>query len=162
MKKLALVLVLALATSANAQTKGIENPSKGFNFELFQKTLTSEMLSQFPGMVEDTTNNFAARATSQEEAGFPICYGSKRGGMVNLKENEKDQAKRLVSEYKQYLFDSPYFGETTIKKYYVDFSAVATLQYGGLIRYGFIVDNNITRESIIEQSSSIKSYAEGN
>jgi hypothetical protein len=162
MKKLALVLALALGTSVNAQTKGLENPSKGFDFDLFQKTLTEQMLIQFPGMVEDTTNNFAARATSQEEAGYPICYGSKRGGMVNLKENEINQAKRLVSQYKQYLFDSPYFGETAIKKYYVDFSAVATLQYGGLIRYGFIVDNNITRESIIEQSSSIKSYAEGN
>jgi hypothetical protein len=162
MKKLVLVLSLVLGTSVNAQTKGVENPSKGFDFDLFQKTLTEQMLIQFPGMVEDTTNNFAARATSQEEAGYPICYGSKRGGMVNLKENEIDQAKRLVSEYKQYLFDSPYFGETTIKKYYVDFSAVATKQYGGLIRYGFIVDNNITYESIMGESKIIEDFLEKN
>ena len=162
MKKLVLVLALALGTSVNAQTKGLENPSKGFDFDLFQKTLTEQMLVQFPGMVEDTTNNFAARATSQEESGYPICYGSKRGGMVDLKENEIDQAKRLVSEYKQYLFDSPYFGEATIKKYYVDFSAVATKQYGGLIRYGFIVDNNITREGIMDESNSISNQIEKN
>jgi len=162
MKKLVLVLTLALGTSINAQTKGVEDPDKGFDIDLFQKTLTSEMLSQFPGMIEDTTNNFAARATSQEEAGYPICYGSKKGGMVNLKENEIDQAKRLVSEYKTYLFNSPYFGETTIKKYYVDFSAVATEQYGGLIRYGFIVDNNITREGIMEESNKISEYIENN
>jgi hypothetical protein len=149
MKNLVLVLALALGTSVNAQTKGVENPSKGFDFDLFQKTLTEQMLIQFPGMVEDTTNNFAARATSQKEAGYPICYGSKRGGMVDLEENEIDQAKRLVSEYKTYLFNSRYFGEIAIKKYYVDFSAVATKQYGGLIRYGFIVDNNITRENIM-------------
>jgi hypothetical protein len=150
MKKLALVLVLALATSVNAQTKGVENPSKGFNFELFQKTLTSEMLSQFPGMVEDTTINYIARAKSREEAGNPMSYTTKKGGMIKLNENEKDQAKRLVSEYKEYVFNNLHFDENSLKSCkFTEFAAVATKQYGGLIRYSIIIDNNITEEDLI-------------
>lgn len=155
MKNLVLIIALTIGTIANAQTKEVKPTTKGFDYELFQKELTEQMKEQFSWMSEDTTINFAARARSQEEAGYPICYGSKKGGMVNLKENEKDQAKRLVSEYKQYLLNSPYFGETTIKKYYVEFSAVATIQPDGLIRYGFVIDNNITREGIVEESNKI-------
>lgn len=126
-----------------------------FDVTLFQKHLTQEMSIAFPWMVEDTSNNYAARATSQTEAGSPICYGSKQGGMVDTKNDELLEAKRIVSKYQEYLYTSPYFGEKTLKKYYKDFSAVATTQYGGLIRYGLIVDNNITRESIMEGSNKL-------
>ena len=97
MKNLVLIIALTIGTIANAQTKEVKPTTKGFDYELFQKELTEQMKEQFSWMSEDTTINFAARARSQEEAGYPICYGSKKGGMVNLKENEKDQAKRLVS-----------------------------------------------------------------
>jgi hypothetical protein len=113
------------------------------------------MLLAFPWMVEDTTNNFAARATSQTEAGSPMCYGSKQGGMVDTKNDELVEAKRIVEKYKIYLFSSPYFGEKALTRYYKDFSAVATKQYGGLIRYGLLVDNNITYESIMATSHAI-------
>jgi hypothetical protein len=123
--------------------------SKGFDVNLFQKHLTAEMYLAFPWMVEDTTNNYAAKAVSQKEAGSPMCYATKGGGMVNYKNDELSEAKRIVKEYVEYLYSSPYFGgEATFKKYFVDFSAVATKQYGGLIRYGLIVDNNITAESL--------------
>ena len=46
------------------------------------------MENAFPWMVEDTTNNYAARATSQSEAGSPACYASKQGGMVDTKSDE--------------------------------------------------------------------------
>jgi hypothetical protein len=105
-------------------------------------------------MIEDTTINFAARAKSQAEAGYPECYGSKKGGMVNLLENEEAQAKRLVAEYKEYLYNSLYFGEIALKKHYVEFAAVATKE-NGIIRYGFVVDNNITRESILGTTKEI-------
>jgi hypothetical protein len=126
-----------------------------FDVTLFQKHLTQEMSIAFPWMVEDTTNNYAARARSQQEAGFPMCYHSKKGGMVDLKNDELLEAKRIVIDYKKYLYESPYFGEVALKKYFKDFSAVATKQYGGLIRYGLLVDNNITRESIMEGSNNI-------
>jgi hypothetical protein len=157
MKKLVLVLALAFGTSINAQKTGFEDfsesdgfdISKGFDVQLFQKYLTQEMYVAFPWMIEDTTNNYAAKAVSQEEAGDPMCFGTKGGGMVNHEKDELSEAKRIVKEYVEYLYNSPNFGgEKTIKKYYVDFSAVATKQYGGLIRYGLIVDNNITRESL--------------
>ena len=156
MKKLVLVLALAFGTSINAQKTGFEDfsesdgfdISKGFDVKLFQKYLTQEMYIAFPWMIEDTTNNYAAKATSQEEAGSPMCYGSKKGGMVNYKNDEISEAKRIVKEYKKYLYESEYFGKDFIENYFVDFSAVATKQYGGLIRYGLIVDNNITEETI--------------
>ncbi len=154
MKNLALIIALTIGTIANAQVKEVSNPRKGFNLEKFQKALIIEMKVQFPWMTEDTTINFAARAKSQEEAGYPECYGSKKGGMVNLLENEEEQAKRLVAEYKAHLYNSPYFGETALKKYYVEFSAVATKE-NGIVRYGFVVDNNITRESIMGASNGI-------
>ena len=75
--------------------------------------------------------------------------------MVDVKNDELMEAKRIVNKYQQYLFNSPYFGEKTLKKYYKDFSAVATKQYGGLVRYGLIVDNNITRESMMGESNKV-------
>ena len=149
MKKLVLVLSLALGTLVNAQTKGVENPDKGFDFDLFQKTLIEEMGVQFDWMSEDTTINFAARARNQKEANYIPCFVTRKVGMVNTEENEIDQAKRLVLEYKQELLNDKYLGgEEALKKYYVEFAAVATKQYGGLIRYGMIVDNNFVRESV--------------
>jgi hypothetical protein len=156
MKKLFLVLALAFGTSINAQTKGLENPSKGFDFDLFQKTLTQEMKSQFDWMMEDTTINYVAKSITSEEARYHPSNATKKAGMVNLSENEIDQAKRLVLEYKKELFESRFFGEKSLKKYYVEFSAVATKQRGGLIRYGMVIDNNITREEILGMSPNVQ------
>jgi len=163
MKKLffsAALLLTSVVIAQDSQFKNFDEVDQlefndVFDFNLFQKHLTQEMSRAFPWMAEDTSNNFAARATSQTEAGSPICYGSKQGGMVDTKNDELVEAKNIVENYQQYLFNSPYFGEKTLKKYYKDFSAVATKQYGGLVRYGLIVDNNITRESIMEGSIKI-------
>jgi hypothetical protein len=163
MKKLFFSTTLLLASQINAQDSQFKNFDETdqfeinnvFDFNLFQKHLTKEMSIAFPWMVEDTSNNYAARATSQTEAGSPMCYGSKQGGMVDTKNDELIEAKRIVNKYQEYLYSSPYFGEKTLKKYYKDFSAVATKQYGGLVRYGLIVDNNITRESIMEGSIKV-------
>jgi hypothetical protein len=163
MKKLFFSATLFLASQVNAQDSQFKNFNETdqfeinnvFDFNLFQKHLTKEMLIAFPWMIEDTSNNYAARATSQIEAGSPMCYGSKQGGMVDTKNDEQLEAKRIVNKYQEYLYSSTYFGEKTLKKYYKDFTAVATAQYGGLVRYGLIVDNNITRESIMEGSIKI-------
>ena len=163
MKKLffsAMLLLTSVVIAQDSQFKNFDEVDQlefndVFDFNLFQKHLTQEMSRAFPWMVEDTSNNFAARATSQTEAGSPICYGSKQGGMVDIKNNELVEAKNIVENYQQYLFNSPYFGEKTLKKYYKDFSAVATKQYGGLVRYGLIVDNNITRESMMGESNKV-------
>ena len=163
MKKLffsAMLLLTSLVIAQDSQFKNFDEVDQlefndVFDFNLFQKHLTQEMSIAFPWMVEDTSNNFAARATSQTEAGSPICYGSKQGGMVDTKNDELVEAKNIVKNYQQYLLNSPYFGEKTLKKYYKDFSAVATKQYGGLVRYGLIVDNNITRESMMGESNKV-------
>jgi len=163
MKKLffsAALLLTSVVIAQDSQFKNFDEVDQlefndVFDFNLFQKHLTQEMSRAFPWMAEDTSNNFAARATSQTEAGSPICYGSKQGGMVDTKNDELVEAKNIVENYQQYLFNSPYFGEKTLKKYYKDFSAVATKQYGGLVRYGLIVDNNITRESMMGESNKV-------
>jgi len=163
MKKLffsAMLLLTSVVIAQDSQFKNFDEVDQlefndVFDFNLFQKHLTQEMSRAFSWMAEDTSNNFAARATSQTEAGSPICYGSKQGGMVDTKNDELVEAKNIVKNYQQYLLNSPYFGEKTLKKYYKDFSAVATKQYGGLVRYGLIVDNNITRESMMEGSIKI-------
>ncbi len=161
MKKLffsAMLLLTSVVIAQDSQFKNFDEVDQlefndVFDFNLFQKHLTQEMSIAFPWMVEDTSNNYASRATSQTEAGSPMCYGSKQGGMVDVKNDELMEAKRIVNKYQEYLYNSPYFGEKTLKKYYKDFSAVATKQYGGLVRYGLIVDNNITRESIMNESN---------
>ena len=163
MKKLffsAMLLLTSVVIAQDSQFKNFDEVDQlefndVFDFNLFQKHLTQEMSRAFSWMAEDTSNNFAARATSQTEAGSPICYGSKQGGMVDTKNDELVEAKNIVENYQQYLFNSPYFGEKTLKKYYKDFSAVATKQYGGLVRYGLIVDNNITRESMMGESNKV-------
>jgi hypothetical protein len=114
MKKLSLILGLLLSTTLNAQLKEIGDSTKEFDFVLFQKTLTQEMELNFPWLKEDTTINYVAKATSQKEAGYAECHVTKKGGMVDLTEDEVDQAKRLVKEYKEYLFESPYFGEDAL------------------------------------------------
>lgn len=161
------IVCVACMLGSLVQAKNLENSSSPFfnladgktDFDcvLFQKVLTRAMENAFPWMVEDTTNNYAARATSQSEAGSPACYASKQGGMVNTKNDEYAEANRIVDAYKDYLYNSPYFGETALKKYYVDFSAVATKQYGGLIRYGLIVDNNIVLGPRNKASKSLSS-----
>lgn len=163
MKKLIFGAAFLFAATLKAQDSHINhfseedklNMSEEFNVDLFQKHLTQEMYLAFPWMAEDTSINFAARARSQQEAGFPMCYHSKKGGMVNVKNDEFLEAKRIVQDYKKYLYESPYFGEKMIKKYFVDFSAVATKQYGGLVRYGLLVDNNITYESLMAFSNTL-------
>jgi hypothetical protein len=163
MKKLIFGAAFLFAANLKAQDSQINHLSdedridlsEEFDVNLFQKHLTLEMSLAFPWMVEDTTNNFAARATSQKEAGFPICYGSKQGGMVDTKNDELAEAKKIVNKYKEYLFNSPYFGEKALNSLYKDYSAVATKQYGGLVRYGILVDNNITYESIMATSNNL-------
>jgi hypothetical protein len=162
MKTLIFGVSVLISTAVNAQDSQIKtfnedefDLSKGFDVQLFQKHLTQEMATAFPWMIEDTTNNYAARARSQEEAGFPMCYHSKKGGMVNTNNDELLEAKRIVLDYKKYLYESRFFGEIALKKYWKDFSAVATQQYGGLVRYGLLVDNNITMESIIGGSNKL-------
>lgn len=112
MKCLIVGATILLQITLRAQDSGFRNYSdadgfdlsNGFDVSLFQKQLTQEMLLAFPWMVEDTTNNFAARATSQTEAGSPMCYGSKQGGMVDTKNDELVEAKRIVEKYKIYQY----------------------------------------------------------
>ena len=151
MKNLILTFALILSTIIGAQAQKANN----FDVAKFEKELIKEMSVQFPFMTLDTTLNFAARATSQEEAGYPECYGTKKGGMVNTANGEKEEAVRLVTAYKSYLKNTLYFDEASIKRCrFTEFCATATKQ-NGMVRYGLIIDNNITRESIVEESKEL-------
>ena len=151
MKNLILTSVLIFSIIIGAQAQKANN----FDVDKFEKELIKEMSLQFPGMTLDTTLNFAARATSQAEAGYPECYGTKKGGMVNTANEEKEEAVKLVSAYKLYLKNTLYFNEAAIKRCrFTEFCATATKQ-NGMVRYGLIIDNNITRESMVAESKDI-------
>jgi len=151
MKNLILTFALIFSTIIGAQAQKANN----FDVAKFEKELIKEMSVQFPGMTLDTTINFAARATSQAEAGYPECYGTKKGGMVNTANEENEEAVKLVSAYKSYLKNTLYFDEAAIKRCrFTEFCATATKQ-NGMVRYGLIIDNNITRESIIAESKEV-------
>jgi hypothetical protein len=153
MKNLILTSALAISVIFSSQAQKANN----FDVNKFEKELIKQMEIQFPGLTLDTTLNFAARARSQEEAGYPECYGTKKGGMVNTANNEKDEAIKLVSDYKKYLKSTLYFDEEAIKRCrFTEFCATATKE-NGMLRYGLIIDNNITRESIISDSRNIES-----
>jgi hypothetical protein len=152
MKDFILTISLIVLTIIGAHAQKANN----FNVEKFEKELIKEMSVQFSGMTLDTTLNFAARAKSQEEAGFPECYGTKKGGMVNTMNGEKEEAIRLVTEYKSYLKITLFFDDSALKRCrFTEFCATGTKE-NGLVRYGLIIDNNITRESIIQESKEIK------
>ena len=152
MKNLILTSVLIFSTIIGAQAQKANN----FDVAKFEKELIKEMSVQFPGMTLDTTLNFAARATSQAEAGYPECYGTKKGGMVNTANEEKEEAVRLVTAYKSYLKNTLSFDESALKRCrFTEFCAAATKQ-NGMVRYGLLIDNNITRESLISQSKEIE------
>ena len=152
MKNLILTFALIFSTIIGAQAQKANN----FDVAKFEKELIKEMSVQLPGMTLDTTLNFAARATSQAEAGYPECYGTKKGGMVNTANEEKEEAVKLVSAYKSYLKNTLYFDEAAIKRCrFTEFCATATKQ-NGMVRYGLVIDNNITRESIVAESKDIR------
>ena len=151
MKDLILAFCLLVLAASGAQAQKANN----FNVEKFEKELIKEMSMQFSGMTLDTTLNFAARAKSQEEAGFPECYGTKKGGMVNTMNGEKEEAIRLVKEYKNYLKNTLSFDDAALKRCrFTEFCATATKE-NGMVRYGLLIDNNITRESMIQESKEI-------
>jgi hypothetical protein len=119
-----------------------------------EEALIEEMSIQFPGFKLDTTLNYILRAKSQEEAGYPEAYVMKKGGNANLQENEKDEAKRVVTEYKKRLAERNFTFEDLKRCGFTEFAALAT-KSNGSIRYGLIVDNNITRESIEVDTDSL-------
>jgi hypothetical protein len=65
----------------------------------------------FPFLTLDTTLTFVTRATSQEEAGYPNCYGTKRGGMVNTSNDETAEAVKLVADFKEYIEEDLHFSQ---------------------------------------------------
>ena len=98
----------------------------------------------------DTSLLFVVRATSQKDAGYPECYVLKKGGMVNLQEDELLQAKRLVREYRKHLTEDLNFDAASlIRCNFTEYCVTTVLQYGGLIRYGIVIDNNFKREDLL-------------
>jgi hypothetical protein len=121
-----------------------------FNQALFESALIAEMEQEFPLLKMDTSLLFVVRATSQKDAGYPECYVMKKGGMVNLQEDELLQAKRLVREYRKHLTEDLNFDAASlIQCNFTEYCVTTVLQYGGLIRYGIVIDNNFKREDLL-------------
>ena len=149
-------LILSMVLFVGLQAPIFAQKANPFNVEKFEKALIQQMEVTFPEMTLDTTLRFATRATSQSEAGYPECYATKKGGMVNTANDETEEAVRLVAAYKKHLEEVLYFDKAALKRCrFTEFCATATEQYGGLVRYGIVIDNNITRESLTISSDEL-------
>ena len=144
MKKLIAIAAIVIASVTSAQ---VNAQNKSFDVKVFQKELIKEMAIQFPGFKLDTTLNNVLRATSQEASGNSPVYVMKKGGNANIQRSEKEEAKRVVTEYKARLAERS-FNDGNFKDLgFSEFSALVT-KVNGSVRYALIIDNNITRESI--------------
>lgn len=140
--------VFILIVLLGAQSYVFAQEPNNFNVERFEQALNAEMKEQFTWMSPDTTLAFTTRAMSQEEAGYPECYATKKGGMVNTTNNEEEEARMLVTNYKRFLAEVLHFDEAALKRcHFTEFCATAT-KSNGLVRYGIVVDNNFKRETI--------------
>ena len=134
-----------------------------FDQAIFESALITEMEQQFPMLKMDTSLLFVVRATSQKDAGYPECYVMKKGGMVNLQEDELLQANRIVLEYKRHLTEDMNFDAASlIRCNFTKFCVTSVLQYGGLMRYGIVIDNNFKREDLlwmsVEMDDELKTF----
>lgn len=144
MKSLLILVSVFISTSSLLAQK-----AKTFDVKKFENELIYQMEITFPNLSLDTTLNFVTRATSQEEAKFHESHANKKGGMVNTNNDEIEEAILLVKGYKKHLEENLHFDEKAlIRCRFTEFCATATEQYGGLVRYGIVIDNNITRESL--------------
>jgi hypothetical protein len=100
---------LSMAIFIGVFTPTFAQKTNQFNVEKFEKALIKQMEVTFPFLTLDTTLTFVTRATSQEEAGYPNCYGTKRGGMVNTSNDEIAEAVKLVAAYKKYIEENLIF-----------------------------------------------------
>lgn len=143
MKKLIAIAAIVIASVTTAQ---VNAQSKGFNTKVFQKSLIKEMAIQFPGFKLDTTLNSVLRAKNQEEANSSV-YVMKKGGNPNIQKDEKEEAKRVVAEYKKGLEERAFSYNDLVRCHFSEFSALVT-KVNGSVRYALIVDNNFTKESV--------------
>jgi hypothetical protein len=157
------VVSLENSDKLRPQSIGELNDLHSFNQALFESALISEMEQQFPMLKMDTSLLFVVRATSQKDAGYPECYVMKKGGMVNLEDDELLQANRIVREYKRHITEDLNFDVASlIRCNFTDYCVTTVLQYGGLMRYGIVIDNNFKREDLlwmsVEMDDELKTF----
>jgi len=181
MKKLIAIAVIIIASVTTAQVKAQPaDTSKGFDVALFQKALVDEMYTQFPGLNLDTTLDYVLKAENvyeknpdgtnkvvdlpngkrgyvvledaQDVAGNPSCFTSRDKGNVNILGNEKEEAKRIVTKYKNEVLAGKRKIDVTedglSKLGYVEFDALV-INKNGTILYALVIDRNFDRDSVI-------------
>jgi hypothetical protein len=180
MKKLIAIAAIVIASVTTAQVKAQPaDTAKGFDVGLFQKALVDEMYIQFPGLNLDTTLDYVLRAENvyeknsdgtnklvdlpngkktyvvlkeaQEVAGNPSCFTARDKGKATITANEKEEAKRIVTEYKERLVKRLAIDVTPEgldKLGYVEFDALA-INKNGIILYALVIDRNFDRNSVI-------------
>ena len=176
MKNLIAIAAIFIASVTTAQIKAQPaDTAKGFDVNVFQKALVDEMYIQFSGLSLDTTLDYVLKAENvyeknsdgtykltedrkpivlkeaQEVAGNPSCFTSRDKGNVNILSSEKEEAKRIVAQYKNKLKEKRNIDVTQdglSKLGYVEFDALA-INKNGTILYALVIDRNFDRNSVI-------------
>ena len=176
MKNLIAIAAIFIASVTTAQIKAQPaDTAKGFDVNVFQKALVDEMYIQFSGLNLDTTLDYVLKAENvyeknsdgtykltedrkpivlkeaQEVAGNPSCFTSRDKGNVNILSSEKEEAKRIVAQYKNKLKEKRNIDVTQdglSKLGYVEFDALA-INKNGTILYALVIDRNFDRNSVI-------------
>ena len=172
MKKLIAIAAIVIASVTTAQVKAQPaDTAKGFDVSLFQKALVDEMYIQFPGLNLDTTLDYVLRAENVYEKNSdgtnklvdlpngkktyvvlnPSCFTARDKGKASITANEKEEAKRIVTEYKERLVKRLAIDVTPEglgKLGYVEFDAL-TINKNGIILYALVIDRNFDRNSVI-------------
>ena len=176
MKNLIAIAAIFITSATTAQVKAQPaDTAKGFDVNVFQKALVDEMYIQFSGLSLDTTLDYVLKAENvyeknsdgtykltedrkpivlkeaQEVAGNPSCFTSRDKGNVNILSSEKEEAKRIVAQYKNKLKEKRNIDVTQdglSKLGYVEFDALV-INKNGTILYALVIDRNFDRNSVI-------------
>ena len=73
----------------------------------------------------------------------------KEGGMVNTGNDESEEAKRIVQKYVNYLENNLGFKMEEFEgSHFKHFSVSVISQYGGLVRYGVVIDSRFNPQTL--------------
>ena len=167
---------LFLSASLNAQIAVNQQVEKQFDLQLFTNCLIEEMHLQFEGLKLDTSLHYILTAENiykknsdgtyklgpdgklivlkdaQEVAGNPPCFVLRDKGKVNIRMDERMEARRIVSHYKYEILQNRRGWDVTQaglrKMGIIRFDAIV-INKNGIILYALVLDNNFDRESAI-------------
>lgn len=98
------------------------------------------------------TYTYVVLKDAQDVAGNPSCFTSRDKGKVDIQKSEKEEAKRIVTGYKNEVLAGRRKIDVTeeglSKLGYVEFDALV-INKNGIILYALVIDRNFDRDSVI-------------